>query len=66
VLLFLSLEIVREKTSKAEGNDALFNREIYWLVKKIVNSTNSSNRFNSQNETAVSASGFLKKTFSLV
>lgn len=63
VLQFLSLEIIREKISKAEGNDAMFNWEIYWLVKRIDNSTDSQIRLRCQNESEVSASGFLKKPF---
>lgn len=63
VLQFLSLEIIREEISKAEGNDAMFNWEIYWLVKRIDNSTDSQIRLRCQNESEVSASGFLKKPF---
>lgn len=63
VLQFLSLEIIRKKISKAEANDAMFYWEICWSVKRIGNSMNSQIRFKCQNESEVSASGFLKKAF---
>lgn len=60
VLQFLSLEIIREKISKGERNDAMFNWEVYWRVKVIDNSIGSQIRFNCQYESEVSASGFLQ------
>lgn len=66
VLKFISLEKNREKISKAEGNDSLFNWEICLLVKRIDNSTNSqldlSARTNQKFQLLVS----LRSFFSLV